>query len=362
MEIETRQQMKPYGQHSTMNMPTMSGLTLSEHMVPTPEMAQQIQEYNSRVQLVLQGFQGHVMPMPMPISYPTSILPVPHPLQAGFPRPGFPASFLCREEPKPQYSYIGLIAMAILSSKEKRLVLSDIYQWILDNYIYFRQRGPGWRNSIRHNLSLNDCFIKADRSANGKGHYWAIHDANLEDFKKGDFRRRRAQNRVRKAMGLDITDNDDDDSPCPSPVVRLPVISWQGSGKQRTGSPPETSVCTPGPSFEASNMYNNDPKSTNMYPSNPTSTKDISSVQSSDLANPSCPAMYNFKPIEHADMFTSMSHKPRFYPQPVMPHLQSSAISQDRPRKKRAFDVESLLAPDDIYEAQTPKRQCQGNN
>lgn len=72
------------------------------------------------------------------------------------------------EEPKPQHSYIGLIAMAILSSAESKLVLSDIYQHILDHYPYFRSRGPGWRNSIRHNLSLNDCFIKSGRSANGK--------------------------------------------------------------------------------------------------------------------------------------------------------------------------------------------------
>ena len=52
------------------------------------------------------------------------------------------------EEPKPQHSYIGLISMAILSSPEKKLVLADIYQYILDNYLYFRHRGPGWRNSI----------------------------------------------------------------------------------------------------------------------------------------------------------------------------------------------------------------------
>ncbi|UYV83006.1 Src42A [Cordylochernes scorpioides] len=105
------------------------------------------------------------------------------------------------EEPKPQHSYIGLIAMAILSSHEKKMVLSDIYQYILDHYPYFRNRGPGWRNSIRHNLSLNDCFIKAGRSANGKGHYWAIHPANEDDFRKGDFRRRKAQQLYRKKGG-----------------------------------------------------------------------------------------------------------------------------------------------------------------
>ena len=116
-----------------------------------------------------------------------------------------------QELPKPTHSYIGLIALAILSTPEKKIVLSDIYQWILDNYIYFRNRGPGWRNSIRHNLSLNDCFIKCGRSVNGKGHYWTIHPANLDDFSRGDFRRRRAQRRVRKSLGLTVPEEDEDD-------------------------------------------------------------------------------------------------------------------------------------------------------
>ncbi|KHN73292.1 Forkhead box protein A1-B [Toxocara canis] len=126
---------------------------------------------------------------------------------------------LDEQQPKPQLSYIGLIAMAILSSREKKMILSEVYQWITDNYPYFRSRGPGWRNSIRHNLSLNDCFIKAGRSANGKGHYWAIHPANIEDFQKGDFRRRRAQRKVRRHMGLSVNEDEcSDDSPIASPV------------------------------------------------------------------------------------------------------------------------------------------------
>lgn len=131
------------------------------------------------------------------------------------------------EEPKPAHSYIGLIALAILSSPEKRLVLSDIYQWILDNYSYFHTRGSGWRNSIRHNLSLNDCFMKSGRSANGKGHYWTIHPANLEDFSRGDFRRRRAQRRVRKSLGLTVPEEDeeDDDDILTPPSSISPILN-----------------------------------------------------------------------------------------------------------------------------------------
>ena len=179
--------------------------------------------------------------------------PAPLPLCPGYPpynpRLAFSMSLfhhraLQPEEPKPQHSYIGLIAMAILSSPESKLVLSDIYQYILDNYPYFRSRGPGWRNSIRHNLSLNDCFIKAGRSANGKGHYWAIHPANVEDFKKGDFRRRKAQRKVRKHMGLAV-DEEGGDSPSPPPVPSSP--------------PPLSSVpglCwAPGPTATATSIF-----------------------------------------------------------------------------------------------------------
>ena len=124
------------------------------------------------------------------------------------------------EEPKPQHSYIGLIAMSILSSVEKKLVLADIYQYILDNFPYFRHRGPGWRNSIRHNLSLNDCFIKAGRASNGKGHYWAVHPACQQDFQKGDFSRRKAQRKVRRYLGMNL-DEGDDDTPPSSPQPNL---------------------------------------------------------------------------------------------------------------------------------------------
>ena len=98
---------------------------------------------------------------------------------------------------KPSLSYIALISMAILNAPERKLLLSEIYTWVAKEFPYFRHEERSWRNSIRHNLSLNECFVKVGRSDNGKGHYWSIHPANVEDFSRGDFRRRRARRRVR---------------------------------------------------------------------------------------------------------------------------------------------------------------------
>ncbi|KAI8376081.1 uncharacterized protein BYT42DRAFT_546807 [Radiomyces spectabilis] len=85
----------------------------------------------------------------------------------------------CHPTEKPPYSYATLIAHAILSSKDGRLTLNDIYRWIAEHYPFYVLGQGGWQNSIRHNLSLNKkWFIKIDRcptQANpGKGCYWTL--------------------------------------------------------------------------------------------------------------------------------------------------------------------------------------------
>src|SRR5690348_4873748 len=120
----------------------------------------------------------HLRSQPPPHTHPNSFRP---PSFLPFSRFD-PRLRILAEDIKPTHSYLGLISIAILSSPQQKMVLSDIYQYILDNYPYFRDRGLGWRISIRHNLSLHDCFVKAGLSPNGKGHFWTIHPANLEDF------------------------------------------------------------------------------------------------------------------------------------------------------------------------------------
>ncbi|CAF1588004.1 unnamed protein product [Adineta ricciae] len=81
---------------------------------------------------------------------------------------------------KPPYSYVTLIRQAILSTRMQRMTLNEIYQWIVDSYPYFRTAPPKWKNSIRHNLSLNKCFKRLQRSTNdpGKGSYWAVDESS----------------------------------------------------------------------------------------------------------------------------------------------------------------------------------------
>ncbi|XP_020562135.1 forkhead box protein N3 isoform X2 [Oryzias latipes] len=78
---------------------------------------------------------------------------------------------------KPPYSFSSLIFMAIEDSPHKKLPVKDIYEWIVKNFPYYRSASGGWRNSVRHNLSLSKSFrrIQRDRTQSvGKGSFWCV--------------------------------------------------------------------------------------------------------------------------------------------------------------------------------------------
>uniref|UniRef100_A0AAU8BWX8 Forkhead box protein O n=1 Tax=Mercenaria mercenaria TaxID=6596 RepID=A0AAU8BWX8_MERMC len=98
-------------------------------------------------------------------------------------------------------SYADLITKAIQSSPEQRLTLSQIYDWMVQNVPYFKDKGDntssaGWKNSIRHNLSLHSRFMRIQNEGTGKSSWWVINP----DAKPGKAPRRRAGSMETKSL------------------------------------------------------------------------------------------------------------------------------------------------------------------
>lgn len=84
------------------------------------------------------------------------------------------------------------IFLILQSAPSKMLTLSEIYQFIMDHFPFYRQNQQRWQNSIRHSLSFNDCFIKVPRTPDrpGKGSFWSLHPDSGNMFENGCYLRR----------------------------------------------------------------------------------------------------------------------------------------------------------------------------
>uniref|UniRef100_H3D2H2 Forkhead box O1 n=1 Tax=Tetraodon nigroviridis TaxID=99883 RepID=H3D2H2_TETNG len=140
----------------------------------------------------------HHLPPPHPRQHPHQQRPAPQlPPQQQVPPPGAAPqrkSSSSRRNAWGNMSYADLITKAIESSPEKRLTLSQIYDWMVKSVPYFKDKGDsnssaGWKNSIRHNLSLHSRFVRIQNEGTGKSSWWML---NPEGGKNGKSPRRRA--------------------------------------------------------------------------------------------------------------------------------------------------------------------------
>ncbi|KAM8934779.1 forkhead box protein O4 [Pelodytes ibericus] len=159
-------------------------------------------------------------------------------------------------------SYAELISQAIESTPEKRLTLSQIYDWMVKTVPYFKDKGDsnssaGWKNSIRHNLSLHSKFIKVHNEATGKSSWWML---NPEGGKSGKAPRRRAASmdnssklaKVRSKVSKKKSAGPGE-PPAGSPSSQPP--KWPGSPSSRSAEDPDVwTSFRPRTSSNASNI------------------------------------------------------------------------------------------------------------
>ncbi|EFP07389.1 CRE-FKH-8 protein [Caenorhabditis remanei] len=117
--------------------------------------------------------------IPEPVSKPVEVLP-PQPVQPTQPTP-VPEVTAKRRiyegSDKPPYSYSQLIRFAIEDTVDKRCTLAEIYSYISHNFIFYREnRNASWKNSIRHNLSLNKQFNRVEKAEGDRRGWWVCVD------------------------------------------------------------------------------------------------------------------------------------------------------------------------------------------
>ncbi|XP_061659711.1 forkhead box protein I3-A isoform X2 [Syngnathoides biaculeatus] len=150
---------------------------------------------------------------------------------------------------RPPYSYSALIAMAIQSSPSQRLTLSQIYQYVSEHFPFYSRNKAGWQNSIRHNLSLNDCFRKVPREENnpGKGNFWTL-DPNCDKmFDNGNFcrKRKRKSDTLTSAKTRRNSSSDSSSEPSPKcPAVHC-NLEFPGLPEQHISPQSSTSMQVP---------------------------------------------------------------------------------------------------------------------
>ena len=112
-----------------------------------------------------------------------------------------------KEPKRPNDSYVSLIARALLDAENNELPISGIYKWIESNVDFYKTAKDGWKNSVRHALSLHDGFCKFTKQSYSRGHYWTLNPAYIARFVAGDFRKMKKNNLLKYQVKQNIQPN-----------------------------------------------------------------------------------------------------------------------------------------------------------
>ncbi|KAI8921293.1 fork head domain-containing protein [Powellomyces hirtus] len=94
---------------------------------------------------------------------------------------------------KPSYTYCEMLQCALGTHPTGHMTLAEIYAWLIEKFPYFTTASTDWKNSVRHNLSLNKTLFthEARHSDNpGRGGFWKLNLAQMHQPVKPRERKR----------------------------------------------------------------------------------------------------------------------------------------------------------------------------
>ncbi|KAF7344996.1 Fork-head domain-containing protein [Mycena venus] len=124
---------------------------------------------------------------------------------------------------KPFASLPTLIKLAIHGSAHRRLTLQGICDALISRFTWFHahRQDDAWKNSVRHNLSLNKVFRKIPRDVTqmGKGCFWEL------DLSRGEGHKRpRKRRKYQKSAGSENDELESAESADNSPQTSDPSL------------------------------------------------------------------------------------------------------------------------------------------